>query len=625
MFAVHFFTMCGISVAINKNNNRVSAGLIESMSIKVIHRGPDDEGYYFGDNFALGHRRLSIIDLSKDGHQPMEKDGLVITFNGEIYNYIELRDELLSLGHHFASSSDTEVILVAYQQWGVGAFTKFNGMWAFAINDLRKKEIIFCRDHFGIKPLYLLETKNFFLAGSEIKQFMDADDFVPKLNKKVALNFLIHGWLNYSDETFFEEVNELGAGHYMKYNLQTHDRETVQWYDITKSSRPIKDTYSEAVDKVRELFVDSVRLRMRSDVPVGSCLSGGIDSSSIVSIIKSQNFNHSNFETITSCFNYPKYDEQTYSDAIAEQTGFVNRKIYAELDQLLIDDDINRMIYHQDQPFGGGSHYSEFCVFKDAHFQNLKVMQSGQGSDEFLCGYDEFFYVYVIELMKSLKFTRIISLLKQQADHRGTSLKHEIISFIKAKYFHSFVKGMKKVLGMKNFGWLSKDWQIKARESRKNFERLSIRGLSMTQILQSSLPYQLHSEDRNSMMFSVESRLPFLDFRLVEYCIGLPSNYKIRGGWTKAVLRDAITELPEKIRNRKHKMGFMFPDAEWMQANPSLIRNELEKAIEETKIFDKHLLQRFDRFVEDDLGYEPIYFRAIAMGRFCKIFKIKIE
>jgi asparagine synthase (glutamine-hydrolysing) len=617
--------MCGISVSININNGTIEPDLIRSINDRVAHRGPDDEGFYFGNNYALGHRRLSIIDLSKAGHQPMERNDLIITFNGEIYNYIELRDELILLGHRFYSTTDTEVILIAYQQWGVEAFSKFNGMWAFAIADLKRGEIIFCRDHFGIKPLYTLQTKNYFLAGSEIKQFIDIDNFVPKLNKKIAINFLTNGWLNYSDETFFEGVSELKAGHYLKYNIQTHEKEIVQWYDLRKAITSVKDTYKNAIEKVRELFIDSVQLRMRSDVRIGSCLSGGIDSSSIACVIRNQNLNHADFETITSCFKYQKYDEQVFSDAMVDYSGFKNEKVYADIDQLLVNDHFDKMIYHQDQPISGGTHYSEFCVFKCAHDKHLIVMQSGQGSDEFLCGYDEFFYVRTTELMRSLKFVQMCSLLRERAHQKGTSLNYEIISYITTRYFPLLTKLIKKVFGMKNFPWLNKEWRSNARKYLVDFEKSTVRGLSLTQMKHSSLPYQLHSEDRNSMMFSIESRLPFLDHRLVEYCIGLPSEYKIKNGLTKSVLRDAIVELPEMIKNRKHKMGFMFPDAEWILTNPSLIRNELEKSIRETNIFNEDLLHRFDRFVEGEIGYEPIYFRAIAMRRFCKIFNMRID
>lgn len=617
--------MCGISVAISKNNSKVNIELVKSMSGKVAHRGPDDEGFHLGDNFAFGHRRLSIIDLSKTGHQPMEIDDLVITYNGEVYNFIELREELISLGCIFQSSNDTEVILKAYQQWGVEAFSKFNGMWAFALVDVKKGIVIFCRDHFGIKPLYLAETKNYFLAASEIKQFIDIDDFAPQLNEKTAVSFLAYGWLNYSEQTFFKGVNELRPGHFLEYNLRTHKTRLVNWYDLGKSIVKMNDTYTDAVEKTRTLLSESVRLRMRSDVRVGSCLSGGIDSSSIVSIVAKNNFGHPEFETITSCFEYKKYDEQVFSDAMVKYTGFKNTKVFPDFGHLLTNGHFDKMIYHHDQPFNGGTHYSEFCVFRTANEKELVVMQSGQGADEFLCGYDDFFHAYLDELIRSLRFSKLKSVLKERTQFRGSDFQHEIKLYIRAKYFPTWVKWAKRLFGIKNITWLTKDWRAKAQKYSKDFQEASTQELALNQMLQSSLPYQLHSEDRNSMTFSIESRLPFLDHRLVEYCIGLPTDYKFRKGFTKAVLRDAMGDLPEIVKSRKHKMGFMFPDEEWMLSNPSLIRMELEKAIKTTNVFNADLLNRFDRFVDGELRYEPIYFRAIVFSHFCEIFKIEID
>lgn len=617
--------MCGISVAISKNNSKISTDLVKSMNGKIVHRGPDDEGMYFGDNFAFGHRRLSIIDLSKTGYQPMVMDDLVITYNGEVYNYIELREELVSLGCIFQSSNDTEVILKAFQYWGVGAFSKFNGMWAFAIVDVKKGKVIFCRDHFGIKPLYLVETKSYFLAASEIKQFIDIDEFAPQLNEKTAVNYLVYGWLNYSEQTFFKGVNELRPGHFLEYDLHTHETRLVNWYDLKESIVTVNDTYNDAVKKTRTLLFDSVRLRMRSDVRVGSCLSGGIDSSSIASIVAKNNFGHPDFETVTSCFEYKKYDEQVFSDAMVEHTGFKNSKVFPDFNHLFTSGHFDEMIYHHDQPFNGGTHYSEFCVFRTAKEKKLVVMQSGQGADEFLCGYDDFFYTYLDELIRSLRFSKFKSVLKERTQFRGSNFNHEILLYIKAKYLPTWVKWVKSLFRIKNIAWLTKDWTAKAQKYSMDFRALSTKELALKQMLGSSLPYQLHSEDRNSMTFSVESRLPFLDHRLVEYCIGLPPDYKFRKGFTKTVLRDAVAELPEIVKSRKHKMGFMFPDEEWMLANPVLIRRELERAIKTTNVFNGDLLTRFDRFVDGELSYEPIYFRAISFSHFCEIFKIEID
>jgi asparagine synthase (glutamine-hydrolysing) len=617
--------MCGISIAVNLLNRPISDELIRSINNSVAHRGPDDEGFYHKSNFAFGHRRLSIIDLSNAGHQPMQWKHLCITYNGEIYNYLELREELIALGYSFTSASDTEVILAAYHQWGTEAFSKFNGMWAFAIHDSLKNEIVFSRDHFGIKPLYFTRTESYFLAGSEIKQFTVVDGFKSILNKPVAVNFLINGWLNYSDQTFFEGVNELRPGHYLRYNLTTHQSDVKRWYDLPKASVPIQDTYEEAVEKVRSLFIDSVRIRMRSDVRVGSCLSGGIDSSAIIGIIHSQQLCNTDFATITSCYSDKRYDEQTFSDEVSLKTGFRAEKVFPNLNHLLDEGHLDKMIYHQDQPFSGASHYSEFKVFQTARENQMIVMQDGQGSDEFLCGYGEFYTTLILEMVRSFEWGNALRLWKVKAAHKNTSILKEIKLFIKSVYAPRFIRIIKKLTGKSDYPWLTESWRKIAKDSLINFEEKSIRELSLTEIEYSSIPYQLHSEDRNSMLFSIESRLPFLDPRLVEYCIGLPSSYKIKNGYTKAVLRDAISELPESIRLRKNKMGFVAPDPIWVIQNKERVRQDLQNVIQASDIFSADLVNRFDRFVNGELGYEPIYFRAMAFNRFCKIFSLTIN
>jgi asparagine synthase (glutamine-hydrolysing) len=617
--------MCGISIIVDTTNNSIDEKLVKSINDKVSHRGPDDEGFYYGSNFAFGHRRLSILDLSQAGHQPMTWKHLCITFNGEIYNYIELREELIRLGHSFKSSSDTEVILAAYEQWGTDAFAKFNGMWAFAIHDTKKNEIVFSRDHFGIKPLYFARTENYFVVGSEIKQFTALAEFKPVLNKSVAVNFLVRGWLNYSDQTFFVGVNELRPGHYLRYDLTTHQADVKQWYHLAKAAIPISDVYSTAVEKVRSLFEDSVRIRMRSDVRVGSCLSGGVDSSSIVSVVHSQKLGNEDFATVTSCYSDKRFDEQKFSDEVTAKTGIKAVKVFPDLNHLLDEGHLDKMIYHQDQPFSGASHYSEFKVFQTAREQKMIVMQDGQGSDEFLCGYGEFFTMRIIELLRTFQWGKAFRLWKEKASHKNISLMQEIKSFIKSVYLPKILKVIKTIVGRNEYPWLTENWQKLAKTDLVKFEGNSIRDLSLEEIEYSSIPYQLHSEDRNSMLFSIESRLPFLDHRLVEYCIGLPSSYKIKDGYTKAVLRDAITELPDSIRYRKDKMGFVAPDPVWVIQNKARVRQDLENIIETTGIFSPDLLNRFDRFVKGELGYEPIYFRTMAFKRFCKIFNVKIN
>jgi asparagine synthase (glutamine-hydrolysing) len=617
--------MCGISIAIHTKNKNVPDDIIRSMNTIISYRGPDDEGFYFGANFAFGHRRLSILDLSAAGHQPMTRNKCLITYNGEVYNYIELRDELKALGHSFQTGTDTEVMLAAYEQWGVLAFEKFNGMWSFALYDEEKQQLIFCRDHFGIKPLYFGKTGDYFVAGSEIKQFTTVPGFTPILNKVTAVNFLSHGWLNYSDATFFEGVNELRPGHYLRYDLQTHSCKVHQWYDLEKAVVPVQVTEEQATAQLKKLFTESVRIRMRSDVQVGSCLSGGIDSSSIITTLHANRLANDAFATVTSCYADKRYDEQIFSDLVTAQTGYRAVKVFPDLRNLWEQGHFDKMIWHQDQPFSTASHYSEFNVFKTAREQAMIVMLDGQGSDEYLCGYGEFFTTYIRELLRDFKWGKAYNELKQKAAHRRTGIITEIKKFLRSAYLYPMLGKIKNLIGKNEYGWLSESWQQLADKNIVRFRDDDTRNLSIDEIVHSSIPYQLHSEDRNSMMFSIESRLPFLDHRLVEYVIGLPSEQKLKNGYTKYILRKALPELPEMIRWRKDKMGFVAPDEQWMKQNSTRVRKELEEVVAHMGIFSPVLLERFDRFVDGKLAYEPVYFRAMAFSRFCSIFKMQVN
>ena len=616
--------MCGISVAISLEDKSELESVIKPMNDIINHRGPDDEGFYFGHNFALGHRRLSILDLSSAGHQPFQWKNLWVTYNGEVYNYIELRDELDQLGYRFSTTTDTEVIMAAYDEWGVEAFKRFNGMWSLAIFDSAKNEIIFCRDHFGIKPLFYTQTENYFLAGSEIKQFTTLNEFKPILNNDTAVNFLASGHLNYSQETFFQGVRELPAGHYLVYNLKNHSTKKIKWYDIKDSINVSKLSEEDSITQFRKLFSESVKIRMRSDVTVGSCLSGGIDSSAIVSIVKAEELANEEFATITSCFEDKNYDEQIFSDLVSSSTNYKAIKVFPELNNLWDEGHLDKIIFHQDQPVYSGSCYSEFNVFKTARENDMSVMLDGQGSDEYLCGYGEFYIVRLKQLLRQFKWKSAALLIMEKANHRKQSIFKEWESFIKSAYLYPLVIAMKRRFSKENYEWMTDNWQQLARKKIVTYRANTVVDLSIEEIKYSSIPYQLHSEDRNSMMFSIESRLPFLCPRLVEYTIGLDDKYKIKNAYTKYVLRQAVPEMPLAIRERKDKMGFVSPDEVWMKRNKDLVRLEIQESIDRYSIFSDKLLLKFDDFTDGKGQYDSLFFRVISFNRFCKLFKMTI-
>ncbi len=364
-------------------------------------------------------------------------------------------------------------------------------------------------------------------------------------------------------------------------------------------------------------------MRMRSDVKVGSCLSGGIDSSAIVSTVHAQQSFNEYFTTFTSCYADKKYDEQPYSDAVTTQTGFPSVKIFPDLQQLLEAGDFDTMVYHQDQPVNSASHYSEFAVFRAAQHHKMTVMLDGQGADEYLCGYPEFFLSYIRELLNSGRVAKALRAIRLKGRNSQDTMRlaKELVT---VSYGYALLNMAKKILGKPPYPFLSKQSSSQLAKLPVIKKASNVRELTLEQLLRTSIPYQLHSEDRNSMLFSIESRLPFLDHRLVEYIVSLPSDYKIENGYTKYILRQAITALPNQVRWRKDKLGFAAPDKEWILANHVAVRKELETVIKSTPFFSNALLQRFDLFVAGRLGYEPVYFRAMALNRFCKIFNMQI-
>ncbi len=617
--------MCGISVVISRNNKSVSENIIKPMNDIIYHRGPDAEGFFYGGNFAFGHRRLSILDLTAASNQPFHWKHLSLTYNGEVYNYIELRNELQLLGYNFKTNSDTEVVIASYYEWGIKAFTKFNGMWSLAIHDKTNNEIILCRDHFGIKPLYYTKTSSYFLAGSEIKQFTTFDEFKPILNKNSTVNFLVNGYLNYSENTFFDSVYELQAGHYIKYNLINHNLNKVKWYDLKESIVPEKISEKDAVIRFRKLFNESIKIRMRSDVLVGSCLSGGIDSSAIVSIVKANNLSNSNFSTVTSCFEDKRFDEQKFSDLVSKSTGYKSLKVFPNLGDLYNKNHFDKITFHQDQPIYSGSCYSEYNVFKKASQNGLTVMLDGQGSDEYLYGYPEFYNLKVKKLLYSLKLLKVFSLLKKKALHKNHSLTKEVISIFKSIFLYPSIINFKLLIGNNSYSWLNKDWQKIADSKLISYNSKNLRDLSIEEVQFSSIPYQLHSEDRNSMMFSIESRLPFLCPKLVEFSIGLDDSLKLSNAYTKSILRKAVPELPNAIKYRKDKMGFVSPDSDWMKENKISVIEEMEFFSKSYNITSENLIQDFINFCDGKQSYNPVFFRVISLSRFCRVFKINVN
>ena len=564
--------MCGIAGIINKNGAPVDPGLLQRMTERARHRGPDGVGYHLSENVGLGHRRLAIIDLTDTGKQPMHSaDGqLTITFNGEIYNYLEIREQLLQRGYYFVSNSDTEVILAAYAEWGPDCVHQFNGMWAFAVHD-RQRQLLFCsRDRFGIKPFNYIDNARLFAFGSEIKQLLE---LVPQrvANSDVMYTFLITGLLDYSEDTFFQDVRKLLPGYNLLVDLKTGTIECRQYYRVHPTD--LNDaTPGEIEQRFLELLASSIEFRLRSDVPVGTCLSGGLDSSAIATLAASRYQSRSGhpFCAVTAISTAPVNNESRYAQRMVEHAGLRWLSITptpADFAQAMPD-----VAYHQDEPIPSPSPVMQYFVMRIARENGIPVLLDGQGADETLLGYQYYFGMYLRSVMRERGTVAALHAL------RGAVTQNLRLSyFVALKYaFGAASPRLRYARDRFAASHLHSKPRL-PRVLRDQAASLSeLRSFQLQEISAITLPPLLRYEDRNSMAFAVETRLPFLDYRLVELCIGLSLEYKIRDGWTKWILRKCMAgTVPNEIVWRKDKIGFEAPDANWMTAEQSHVRRTI--------------------------------------------------
>lgn len=566
--------MCSIAGIINFKQ-KISEDLLKRMNFIQKHRGPDDQGYFIDTNVGLAHNRLSIIDLSPLGHQPMSnEDGTIwLVYNGEVYNYLELIPELKSKGHIFKSKSDTEAIIHAYEEYGIDCLQKLNGMFAFAIWDIRKKQLFCARDRFGIKPFYYYHKDNYLIFASEIKAILEDNEIDRSANSKVIYNFLEHGLLDYSNETSFCNIMQLPQAHCLI--LQQDNFSIRKYWDIDAQNELNGECDKFYSEKFYELFEDSVKIHLRSDVPIGTCLSGGLDSSSIVCVANdllfpddAQNVGERQ-KTFSSCFDDLRFDERKYINKVLEKTGAEANFVFPTPKGLI--ENIEKLIFHQDEPFNSASIFAQWNVMKLSKEKNVIVLLDGQGSDELLAGYPPYFSANFEELARKMAFFGLLKERALYAQSHGYSVLKSLLFAIAGSIYQffknpdkndmiSFPSSLPDALSNNNnnpLGNLYKPEYFKdILKNRLYFD--CVRGYRLSPLLR--------YEDRNSMAFSLESRVPFLDYRLVEYIFSLPDKCRIYNGWTKAVLRNTMKDvLPEEIRMRKDKMGFVTPQDVWMK------------------------------------------------------------
>jgi len=609
--------MCGIAGIVVRQNGLDRWEVIKQMTRRVRHRGPDDEGFYERGRVALGHRRLSIIDLSAAGHQPMESaDGrYVITYNGEVYNYLELRSELKALGHRFRSNTDTEVILAAYAAWGRACLTRFNGMWAFAIHD-RDEDLVFAaRDRFGVKPFHYILTERCFAFGSEIGQLLPLLPSARASSTMVA-SFLLTGTGAQTSQTFFDQVSNLLPGHWLAYDVAADQCTFGRYYNLMDRVNAV-ETVSEtdAIDGFRECFEDAVRLRLRSDVRVGTCLSGGLDSSSIALVAARMHHAASNrpFSAITAISEDPRNSEEAYASQVVAAGSLDWIRVtptYEDFRDLLPG-----VVKHQEEPFGLPSPCMQTFVMRAARENGVVVLLDGQGGDETLLGYDQYYPAYCVSLWREARVRGLLRAIATSSRSNANMPPWRLAAFLLFALSpwarDLYYRPRRRLLAQRPAppAWIRQFaaacWDVRA--------------LQVLEVETTGLPLLLRLEDKNSMAFSIEARLPFLDYRLVEKSIALVPGLKIRDGWTKFVLRRAMSEvLPADITWRRNKIGFEAPNAMWLARHRDVMA---------AQVWGSPLLRRVcepDQLVRRFRGLEwRIQWRLYILALWAEIFAVE--
>ncbi|EET86620.1 Asparagine synthase (glutamine-hydrolyzing), partial [Clostridium carboxidivorans P7] len=477
--------MCGILCVVSKKNEKLNREDIVLMRDKMEHRGPDDAGLLMArnDRVALAHRRLSILDLSKAGHQPMKSQkGNYICFNGEIYNYMELLSKFL-IKKNINSKTDTEILLNMIESYGSSCLNELNGMWGFVYYDTEKQQLIISRDRFGVKPLYYYEDDDIFIVSSEIKPILNSPYYNKKLNKNSANIFLQTGLVDGIKDTFFQGIKRFPAAHYMIYSLKDNNRILMRYYNLKDSIYEVSDNYEENIKKFRELFIDSVKLRLRSDVPVGSCLSGGLDSSSIYSIVC--NISKGEVHSFSSKYVEKECDESYFYKAVTKMYPGINHETTPIYNNF--EDKLKKIMYYIEEPCKAYGIISMWNVIEIAK-PHVKVILDGQGGDEILAGYDFYLWYYILDLLESgISDAEVSEKLQEIEDIKGYEFTKEINDSLKL----ITSSGLEKF----NNSYLNE----------RLFEDLTAY----------MLPAFLRYEDKIGMAFSIETRFPFLDYRLI--------------------------------------------------------------------------------------------------------------
>jgi len=563
--------MCGIAGIIHTGSSRFSQVQLVSMTDALSHRGPDGAGYWRdpGGDVLLGHRRLSILDLSDAASQPMHfRNRYTIIHNGEIYNYKELREELGKKGYSFKTQSDTEVILAAYDHWEDECVDHFNGMFAFAIWDEELKELFAARDRFGEKPFYYYFDGQYFIFASEMKAIWAAG-IEKQANLRLLFNFLTIGYVDNPErpeETFYSNISKLPPASILYYNPASKELSVEKYWDLDIAAVNKKITDADAIEKFNFLFTESVRKRLRSDVSIGTSLSGGLDSSSVAAIASGLGADHFQPQAFTAVFPGFDKDESAFSKEVADTFHLEQITTAVTADDLLKNWD--KLCYHQEEPFGSASVFPQFKVYELSKKNNTKILLDGQGADEILAGYSKYYKWYWQELFVKRKLVSSgeIKAAKKIGVQESFTAKNIMAALFPD--FASVILERQYLLKALRQEYLNRDFiRLQSKEAYYSTpSHFNLNGALYFNTCIHGLEELLRYADRNAMAHGCEVRLPFLDHELVEFVFSLPSRFKIRQGWTKWLLRTSMNEkLPACIAWRKDKVGFEPPQQQWMQ------------------------------------------------------------
>jgi asparagine synthase (glutamine-hydrolysing) len=658
--------MCGIVGIIGLNGQPVDPAVLQAMNDRQAHRGPDGEGFVLAwrdsggfqhallrrtaqwDSHAtvrvgLGHRRLAILDLSDRGLQPMASEDQTtwLVFNGEIYNFLELRRELEASKHTFTSRTDTEVLLQAYLHWGEDCLAHLQGMYAFAIWDARRGRLFCARDRLGIKPFYYAICREHFLFASEIKALLSFPGLQAVADDENVLGFLVHGNCDYGERTAFRDVKALPAAHCLTLDLDTRRLKVQRYWDLMPQPDS-KASDAERIDRLRELLMETTRRHLISDVRIGSCLSGGLDSSTVVGVVgnirrqqpEATTAIGERLHTFTSCWKYQEIDERDYALAAARSVGADPHLVFPNPEGFWSN--FEDLAWHQDMPFSGAS-YVAWCVMGAAREAGVKVLLDGQGGDEVFGGYAKFRYAYLATLLRSGRLGRVVreigaTLLQGDRyvlDIRGgyRYLPTCVRNFLR---LDSVLKGALRanwdeVLSARSTP-ASRWWQNTSSARNGESPGTPLQRIQMDDILVDTLPQLLRMEDRFSMAFSLEARVPLLDHKLVEYGLSLPDHLKVNNGWSKFAVRQAMRGLlPEQVRLRKSKLGFPVPLRRWLARDLRVqILRLLEDDLHCSRFVDTAAVRRWYKSASRTANSESLLglFRVLSLEMWMRAFGV---